>query len=207
MYSFFKSSPEVSSRVSQPWPDAGGGEIMHPVLSDAVFPFAGQIAAVTRDEAQTHPDDDPQRWCGQAVVEHLILDFLCSRNELQMRLKNRDSPSRAASLQQWILKIQTCLLAWMPDGLPAPPGLRPGHFSPQEGAELASRLTEAAQQLDAALVQCRIVFGMRPCGYHSMYGPLRVEEWRVYHAAHCRRHQRQFEKAIRAAQRQREAVS
>lgn len=180
---------------------------MHPVLADAVFPFAGQIAAVTRDEAQRPPDGDPGRWCGQAVVEHLILDFHRSRDELQAHLKSRDSPSRQASPLQWILKIQTCLFAWMPDGLPTPPGLRPGRFIPQDGAGLASRLTEAAEQLDAALIQCRILFGMRPCGYHPMYGPLRVEEWRVYHAAHCRRHQRQFQEAIDAARRQRVAAS
>lgn len=174
---------------------------MHPVLADAVYPFAEQVAAVGLRDVQLSPDGDPHRWSAQAVVEHLILDLQRSTGELRMRLKSGESPPFAGSLLQWILKTQACFFGWMPQGVSTSLPLRPGRFSSQDGATLASRLVAATEELDKALAQCRISFGMRPCGYHPMYGSLRVEEWRVYHATHCRHHQRQFEEAVRYARR------
>jgi hypothetical protein len=175
---------------------------MHPVLADTIHPFAGQVEAVSMGEAQVSPEGDSHRWSAQAVVEHLILDFQRSRVELRMRLKSGKSPDITGSVLQWMLKTQACLFGWMPNGVSTTLSLRPGRFSSQDGATLATRLLAAAEELDKALAECRISFGMRPCGYHPMYGPLRVEEWRVYHATHCRHHQRQFDEAIRSARRQ-----
>jgi hypothetical protein len=158
-----------------------------------------QVAELSLSEAQVLPDSEHHRWCGQAVVEHLILDFQHSRNELQKRLKSGEPPSRSASLLQWILKTQVCFFGRMSDGVSASLLLRPDHFFPQDGPALAARLLAEAEELNKALSKCRIVFGLRPCGYHPMYGPLRVEEWRVYLAVHCRHHQRQFEQTIRFA--------
>ncbi len=178
---------------------------MHPVLARAVDPFAAKVAAVSLGEAQLSPDGDPHRWSAQAVVEHLILDFQRSTEELRMRLKSGKSPSFSGSLLQWIIKTHACFFGWMPYGVSTSLSLRPGRFSSQDGATLASRLLAAADDMDKALAQCRISFGTRPCGYHPMYGALRVEQWRVYHATHCRHHQRQFEEAIRLARRQQAA--
>ena len=90
----------------------------------------------------------------------------------------------------------------MPRGVFTSLALRPGQFVPQDGKELAARFLAAAEDANRVLDDCRLAFGMRPCGYHPMYGPLRVEEWRVYHAVHCRLHQQQFEETIRFARRQ-----
>ena len=40
---------------------------MHPVLADAVLPFAEKVAAVSLIEAQVSPDPEYHRWCGQQV--------------------------------------------------------------------------------------------------------------------------------------------
>jgi hypothetical protein len=89
----------------------------------------------------------------------------------------------------------------MPRGAFTSLAVRPGQFVPQDGKELAARFLAAAEDANKVLDDCRLSFGMRPCGYHPMYGPLRVEEWRVYHAVHCRLHQQQFEETIRFARR------
>lgn len=169
---------------------------MHPVLADSVFPLAEHVAGVSLVEAQVSPSTDTRRWSGQQVVEHLILSFRQSREELQKRLKIDRSPSRSASWVQWIIKVQVCVFHWMPEGVPTSYALRPTGLEPQDGPTLAARFVEEAEMLNKALADARIVFGMRPCGYHPMYGPLRVEEWRVYHAVHCRHHMRQFDAAI-----------
>jgi hypothetical protein len=172
---------------------------MHPVLAKAVNPLAEQVAAVSLNEAQFSPDLEMHRWCGQQVVEHLILSFQSSRMELERRLKSGDSPVSNASLLQWILKIQVCMFGSMSEGVSTTLSLRPTRFVPQDGKELAERLLAEAEALNNDLSDCRISFGLRPCGYHGMYGPLRVEEWRVYHAVHVRHHERQFQDAIRLA--------
>ncbi len=172
---------------------------MHPVLADAVFPLAEQIAAASLRDAQVSPDPTLHKWSGQQVVEHLILTIQQSKQELSKRLANGESPSRSSTWLQWILKTQVCFFQSMPEGISTFSALRPGQFEPQDGPTLAARLLDAAEDMNKTLAQCRIAFGMRPCGYHPMYGAMRVEEWRVYHRVHCRHHQPQFEEAIRLA--------
>jgi hypothetical protein len=174
---------------------------MHPVLAKAVFPFADAIKPVCLIEAQVSPDPECHRWCGQAVVEHLIRAFQHSREELEKRIKNRNPPALSPSLVQRIIKLQVCVFGKMSEGVPAIQALRPGQFVPQDGEALAARFLAEAEELSKVLKQSRIVFGLRPCGYHPILGAMRVEEWRVYHAVHCRHHQPQFEEAIRLAQR------
>ena len=174
---------------------------MHPVLAKAVHPLAELVAGVGLDEAQVSPNSELHQWCGQQVVEHLILTFQSSRMELERRLKSGGSSVRRASLLQWILRVQVCMFGSMSRGVSTALTLRPIRFVPQGGRELAERLLAEAEALDKDLSNCRINFGLRPCGYHAMYGPLRVEEWRVYHSVHIRHHQRQFEEAIRLARR------
>jgi hypothetical protein len=174
---------------------------MHPVLAQAVHPFAEEVSAVSLADAQAPHDLHFHRWGGQEVVEHLILGFQASRQELERRLKSGESPTRSASLLQWIIKTQTCLFGSMSTGVPSPRSLRPAHFVPQDGQALATRLVAEAEELSKVLAQSRIAFGLRPCGYHPMYGPLRVEEWRAYHAVHCRHHLRQFRDAIELSRR------
>ena len=172
---------------------------MHPVLADAVLPFAEKVAAVSLIEAQVSPDPEYHRWCGQQVVEHLILSFKHTREELQRRLKTGQSPATKRTFLQWLIKVQVCFFASMSDGVSTTLPLRPSEFVPQDGPALAARLLAEAEELNKVLSECRIVFGLRPCGYHPMFCRLRVEEWRVYHAVHCRHHMCQFDEAIRFA--------
>jgi hypothetical protein len=64
-----------------------------------------------------------------------------------------------------------------------------------------------AKDLSDVLAACRFAFGLRPCGSHPIYGPMRVEEWRVYHAVHCQHHLRQFREAIAFARTHPESVA
>ncbi len=169
---------------------------MHPVLTKDVYSLAEQVAAVSLAEAQVSPDPKLDRWCGQQVVEHMILSFQKSRSELQSRIKSGEAPSTSHTISQWIVKTQVCMFGSMSQGVQAPRGLNPRRWVPQEGPEMAARFLAEAEELSNVLANCRIVFGMRPCGRHPIYGPLRVEEWRVCTAVHCRHHTRQFKEAI-----------
>jgi hypothetical protein len=169
---------------------------MHPVLAKAIHPVAEQIATVTLAEAQVSANSELRRWSGQEVVEHLILSIQKSKEELQRRLKSKNSPFYSCTFIQWVIKFQLLWFGSMPRGIPATHSLSPHRIVAQDGPALAARLLSEAEELSKALAECRIAFGVRPCGNHPIYGPLRVEEWRRYHAVHCRHHLQQFKEAI-----------
>jgi hypothetical protein len=172
---------------------------MHPILSRSIRPFAEEIAIVSLAEAQVSPDSEQRRWSGQQVVEHLILSLHQTKEELNKRLKSKNPPAYSGTVLQRFIKSQLLWLGSMPDGIPATHSLYPHRPAPQDGPALAARLLAEAEEVSRLLAECRIVFGLRPCGNHSIYGPLRVEEWRSYHAVHCRHHLLQFKRAIEFA--------
>jgi hypothetical protein len=138
-------------------------------------------------------------WCAQEVVEHLILTFRQSREELETRLKTRTPPTNRSTLYQLPLKIQLQWFGSMTAGTIAPPSLVPTKFVPQDGPALSARLQAEAEQLSKTLVQSEATFGKRPCGDHPLYGPLPAAGWRKYHALHCRQHAGQLKSAIEFA--------
>ena len=130
------------------------------------------------------------------MVEHLILAFEHSGNLLEESLKKRKSSPGSHTVAQWLLKAQICWFGSMPRGVSALRALRPTAITPQDGKTLAARFLAAAEKLDLTLVACRKSFGLLPCAAHPIYGPLRVEEWRQYHAVHCSHHLPQLQTAI-----------
>ncbi len=169
---------------------------MHPVLAKTLNPIAEEIAAASLAEAQVSPNPGKHRWSGQQVVEHLILMFHSAQEELQTHLKKHKPASNWHTLLQWLLKAQLCWFGSMSPGIPSRHAIRPRQFVPQDGPALAARLLAEAEDADKALVQCRREFGLQSCGYHPIYGPLRVDEWRNYFAIHSRHHLPQFREAI-----------
>ena len=57
--------------------------------------------------------------------------------------------------------------------------------------ELVQRLETAIESLDATMDECRHRFGMERVGRHFLLGPLRIDQWRRYHAVHLQHHLRQ----------------
>lgn len=169
---------------------------MHPVLAVQAEKIAVQLASISQVEAQASPDPKIQAWSAQQIVEHLILTFEHSARLLEESLRKRRPSPNSHSIAQWLLKAQICWFGSMPRGISALRALRPGAVVPQDGKALAARFLAAAEKLDATLVACRKSFGLLPCAAHPIYGSLRVEEWRQYHAVHCRHHLPQLREAI-----------
>ncbi len=169
---------------------------MHPVLATQTAKIAGQLASVSQAEAQASPNPEIHAWSVQQVVEHLILAFEHSGNLLEEALKKRRPSTSFHTFAQWLLKAQICWFGSMPRGVSALRALRPAAVNPQDGKALTARFLAAAEKLDHTLAACRKTFGLLPCAVHPIYGPMRVEEWRQYHAVHCRHHLPQLREAI-----------
>ena len=172
---------------------------MHPVLKSALEPLAEQIAPLSVEEAQVVPMPGQGRWCPQQIMEHLILTYKLTSDSVGRQLKNGRVPKNRRNLLEFVLRVQTIGLGYMPDGVPAIRSVRPGEFVPQSGQAIAARFLASGEAMDELLVAARKKFGIQACGEHPFFGVMRVDEWRRYHAVHAQHHMSQLQNAIRYA--------
>jgi hypothetical protein len=172
---------------------------MHPVLKSALEPLAEQVATLTAEEAQIAPLPGQGRWCAQQILEHLILTYRLTSESVCRQLKNGRVPRNRRNLLEFMLRVQTIGLGFMPNGVPSIRAFRPGEYAPENGPAIAARFLEAAEEMDQRLVAARRKFGIQACGEHPFFGVMRVDEWRRYHAVHAAHHVDQLRHAIRYA--------
>src|SRR5208283_3809081 len=74
--------------------------LMHPVLARTLLPIAEEISAASLSETQILPLAQRHQWCGQQVVEHLILMFRNAQEDLNGHLKkHRPAANTRTTLQ------------------------------------------------------------------------------------------------------------
>jgi len=154
------------------------------------------------EEAQIPPAPGLGRWCAQQVMEHLILTYKLTTDSVRHQLKTGRVPRNRRNLLEFLLRVQTIGLGYMPEGVPSIRAFRPGGFTPEDGPAIAARFLAVAEEMDGLLVAARRKFGIQACGEHPFFGVMRVDEWRRYHAVHARHHATQLRNAIRYAKTQ-----
>lgn len=172
---------------------------MHPVLKNEIHQLADEARSLTLEEADTHPLPGQGRWSAQQVLEHLILTYKLTIEEVRRTMAQGRPPKRRRGPLEIFLRLQTIGLGYMPQGIPATIRVKPRHYEPQAGPELTQRFLAAAEEMDTVLQEARRKFGIQACGEHPFYGPLRVDEWRRYHSVHARHHVGQLRQAIKFA--------
>ena len=175
---------------------------MHPVLKVELHRLADTVRGLSLEEAQVHPLPGIGRWSAQEIVEHLILSYKFTSEEVKKRLDKGQSPRRRRGILEIFLRLQTLGLGNMTTGVPSMLRLKPKAYTPCAGPELAERFLAAGEEMDAVLAEARRKFGIQACGEHPMYGVLRVDEWRRYHAVHARHHMGQLKNTIQYARSQ-----
>jgi hypothetical protein len=171
---------------------------VHQVLADTYKKFLVELGQVDTASTQVHPSDAPFCWTIQQVVEHLLLSLRTSREEMEERLrKGRIARKAHRTRPEWLLQLMVLGVGYMPKGVPAPDETTPAAVLPMaSGRELALALERELEMMDATLDICRKRFGMERMGRHFLLGPMRIDQWRRYHAVHLRHHLRQV-RAIR----------
>jgi len=172
---------------------------MHPVLKSALEPLAEQIAPLSMEEAQIAPLPGQGRWSAQQILEHLILTYGLTSDSVSRQLKTGRVPRNRRSILEFLLRVQSIGLGYMPNGVPAIRAVRPEDFTPEDGLSVAARFMQAAEDMDLLLVAARKKFGVEACGQHPLFGVMRVDEWRRYHALHATHHAPQLRNAVRYA--------
>jgi hypothetical protein len=164
---------------------------MHPVLATVQQRFQQALEPMSVPEMQVYPLDNDKRWNTQQIAEHLILTYQLTSKTLGERLaKKRRTNAKRTALQRW-LQIMVVGIGHLPKGAPAPEATVPLSSPPASGSELARRMSEEVEKMDQLIDQCRQVFGMEYVASHVLLGPLRVDQWRRFHAVHGEHHLKQ----------------
>jgi hypothetical protein len=169
---------------------------MHPVLSEEVDPLLHELSTLTVSQMQLSPSVNPKRWSIQQIAEHLLLTYEQTTKNVAIRLTRKLPTQKESTLLQRSLRFLVLMLGLTVNGLPASDATTPQKIEPQSGEEVAARLRAALEEMDVHLRKARHLFGMLPVAYHPFFGPMRVEQWRRYHAIHARHHLKQINQIL-----------
>ncbi len=164
---------------------------MHAVLGRVVDQISCEVRHLDADATQLHPKGLVHKWNAQQVVEHLVMGYRLTTEALETRLKKgRLSQKRGRTYLQWSLQMMILSFGAMPQGVPALEETmpKPGRFPAMNGPELTDLLRREIEAMDTTLDACRRRFGIECVGIHPFLGPLRVDQWRRFHAIHGHHH-------------------
>jgi Protein of unknown function (DUF1569) len=164
---------------------------MHAVLERVVSQISSELRYLDADATQMHPKGLEYKWNAQQVIEHLVLGCRLTTESLETRLKKgRLSRKQNGTYLQWSLQMMILSFGSLPQGVPALEETMPtpGRFAAMSGRELSDLLRREIEAMDTALDACRQRFGIGRVGTHPWLGPLRVDQWRRFHAVHGHHH-------------------
>ena len=156
---------------------------MHAVLERVVSQISSEMRGLDAETTQLHPYGFTYKWSAQQVVEHLVLGYRLTSSALEVRLnKGRLSRNHRRTYLQWSLQLMILTFGRLPRGVPAL-----DETTPVAGSFAA---------MDAMFDRCRRKFGMERVAVHPFLGPLRVDQWRRFHAVHALHHLEQLREVI-----------
>jgi hypothetical protein len=164
---------------------------MHAVLERVVDQISSEVRHLDAEATQRHPKGLAYKWNSQQVVEHLVMGCRLTREVLETRLKKgRLSRKHSRTYLQWALQMMILSFGKMPRGVPALDETMPtpGRFPEMSGQELIDLLHREIEAMDSVLDASRRRFGIERVGIHPFLGPLRVDQWRRFHAVHGHHH-------------------
>ena len=172
---------------------------MHAVLERVVDQISNEVRHLDADATQRHPKGLVYKWNAQQVIEHLVLGYRMTTEALETRLrKGRLSGKHRRTYLQWSLQMMILTFGAMPHGAPALEETmpKPGSLPELSGRELADLLRREIEAMDTMLDACRRRFGIERVGIHPFLGPLRVDQWRRFHAVHGHHHLTQLRSVL-----------
>jgi len=164
---------------------------MHAVLERVVSQISCEVLALDAETTQLHPNGLAYKWSAQQVVEHLVLGYRLTSSALENRLsKGRLSRNHKRTYLQWSLQLMILSFGKLPQGVPALDETMPvaGSFAAMDGRQLGDLMRQEIDAMDTMFDRCRRKFGIERVAVHPFLGPLRVDQWRRFHAVHGLHH-------------------
>ena len=145
------------------------------------------VAGTSSEQLSWHP---PGKWCAAEVLEHLYLTYTGTIKGFQKVMEAGKPLATRASMTQRLRTLVVVGFSHMPEGRRAPEMTRPRGL-PAEKVRNEVGLKMVA--MDAIIAQCEARFGR---GIHLLdhpiLGPLTATQWRKFHLAHGRHHEKQL---------------
>jgi len=140
-----------------------------------------------------HP---PDKWCASEVLEHLYLTYTGTIKGFERVIQTGKPLATRATMKHRLRTLVVVGLGYLPSGRKAPPVAVPrGLPAKQVRTEMGTKITEMNQ----IIAECEDRFGRRvKLLDHPMLGPLSGEQWRKFHVAHGRLHEKQLRRLRRA---------
>jgi hypothetical protein len=160
---------------------------MHAVFECIADRISRQLTGLDSEETQSRPGGKNHSQTIQEIIEDLAHSYRVTAEILEDRLsKGRPSRSNGRTWLQWTLQLMILSFGHIPESseFPDRKGSAPERRSPMGGSDLFHLLWRELDALDARLDECRHRFGMEKVGIHFLLGPLRVDQWRRFHAVH-----------------------
>jgi Protein of unknown function (DUF1569) len=172
---------------------------MHAVLERVVSQISSEVRGLDAETTHLHPYGLTYKWSAQQVVEHLVLGYRLNSSALEHRMnKGRLSRNHKRTYLQWSLQFMILTFGRLPRGVPALDETTPvaGGFAAMDGKQLGDLLRQEVDAMDAIFDRSRRKFGMERVAVHPFLGPLRVDQWRRFHAVHGLHHLAQLREVI-----------
>jgi hypothetical protein len=153
-----------------------------------------EIDGLGEATTQLLPDNQACR-CVQQIVEHLALGCRTTTRNLEAHLAKRHiTRNQKRSLVEWTLQLMVLSFGHHPRGVLPLEETSPKAelFPAKNGRGLVELLANELETMDVALDRCPRKFGMERVAMHPMLGPLRVDQWRRFHAVYGTHYLRQL---------------
>jgi hypothetical protein len=155
------------------------------------------LAGLDAGQTQATPNDGPEKWSIQEIVEHLLLTYRGSIPAVQGRIDKGSATRTKPTLRQRMAQFVIIKLGHFPSGRAAPAAVSPSLPAKlRSGEELSAQVRGALAEFDRVTAEGERLFGGRRAATHILLGPLSMRQWRRFHLVHGLHHVKQI-KAIR----------
>ena len=154
------------------------------------------LADLDARQTQATPNEHPEKWSIQEIVEHLLLTYRGSVPAIQARIEKRRPTQSQPTMRQRLSQFIVIKLGSFPAGRPAPAAVSPSlPASLRSGEQLSAQVHAALEEFDRVTTEAEQMFGGRRAATHILLGPLSMRQWRRFHLVHGLHHVKQI-KAI-----------
>jgi hypothetical protein len=172
---------------------------MNTTLHTLQLEIAFSLRMLDSGQTQLRPRQAPDRWSIQQIMDHLLLTYSAAGTALSVRIAKHAPTKATPTLKNRVQQFATLSLGYIPTGRSAPPMVTPPSTPiPQSGVELTHAASQGLLNLDAICTEAEGLFGANRCASHLVFGPLTVDQWRMFQLVHGRHHLKQIA-AIRKA--------
>lgn len=157
------------------------------------------FAGLSREDLQQKPS--ATAWSRQQVVQHLLLAYSGTTQELDRRLAKGTVTHRRPTLKQRIGQFTLIRCGHFPGGVAVPDMVRPerSDLPPLDGPALAAEYRHCIADMDQAIDRAQAQWGSKTAvATHPLLGPLNTWQWRKFHAVHTLHHVKQMHRIAAA---------